>query len=133
MTNDPTTLRSRLRAALAATLASSAAGARRLEDWSSRRTRPLLIALVVGALVVVSLVGLFGVAVGGRHVAGWMRGDAEFGRSHRGPDSRFVGKPHGKPVGKPDGRREERQEARPALPPAPPAADAPPPPPPPGR
>ena len=131
MTNDPTSLGSRARAALAGTLARFAAGARRLEAWTARGTRPLLFTVVIGALVLVSLVGVLGAAVGGRHLSRWWHGGPEIGRAHRGPEPRFIGKPHGDPAAKPDGRRGERSQSRPGGPPAPGPADTPPPPPPP--
>jgi len=123
---------SRARAALARILASFAAGARRLEMWSARGTRPMLIAALAAVVLVIGLVAIVSPM---RHVAGWMRGGHEMGRAHRGPESKPIGKPHGSPADRRDDRAEVKPAGKPTgkpeLPAPPVSADAPAPPPPP--
>jgi hypothetical protein len=120
----------RVRAGMAALLARLATGARRLEDWSSRGMRPVLLGLAVMAVLVVGALAVVG---GGREVLGWQGGGDRHERSgmrakpegkpelrHGGP---AVGKPIGKPEGKPVGKPEGKPEA--PRPPAPPALEAP--------
>ncbi|MGE3267958.1 MAG: hypothetical protein AB7P40_04375 [Chloroflexota bacterium] len=121
MTPETPTFFDRLRAGTAAALARMASGARRLEDWSSRGTRPVLVALIAvailaaGSLAVMSMVG---------H-GSWFGRDAHAERFERGPHPRAIGKPegkpHGRPVGKPDGRPVPPPPPGPPAPPAPPA------------
>lgn len=118
----------RARAGLASLLASLAGGARRLEQWSARGTRPIVLGLVA---IAVLAVGAFAV-VGGTHAVGrWLHPrphPAEVREFHvRGP----APKPHAKPTGAWDGWGVDRIPERPGrpvppVPPAPPAPAAPP-------
>src|SRR5688500_9246514 len=120
----------RLRAGLATALAWLAAGSRRMEEWTARHTRAVLVSLVVGVLLIGALlVGMFGIAREGRAVTRWVSDGPRAERYQPGP----VGKPAGRhqegwhregrhhrgPAGKPEGRR--------PAPPPPPTAPQPPP------
>src|SRR5687767_7338861 len=99
-------------------LSGLAAGARNLEAWTARGSRPILLGLVAIAILVV---GTLAVVHQGRALFGW-HGD-------RHERSEFRGRPEGKPQGKPELRSEGRSEfrsggrpeaPRPPAPPAPP-------------
>lgn len=114
----------RLRAGLASMLASLAGGARRMEHWSTRGTRPILLGLVA---IAVLAFGALAIVSGGHAFGGGRHGGPHAVEAHRGPGQppapKPSGKPETKPVGKPIGKPE-----RPA-PPAPPVAPDPPAPP----
>jgi hypothetical protein len=133
----------RVRAGLASLLANLAAGARRLEHWSARGTRPILLSVLAVALLAF---GALAVVSGGHLFGGWR---------HHGPPRPAWGqagpppKPHGGPEQWVQGRERERErfergfegrsEAKPerkpeaSRPPGPPPAPGQPaPPPPPG-
>jgi len=119
----------RLRAGMAAILARLASGAHRLEDWSARGMRPVLLGLAVMAVLVVGALAVVG---GGREAFGWQGGGrdrherSEFrgkpeGKFEMKPGPHAIGKPETKPVGKPEGKPVGKPEApRPPAPPAPP-------------
>ena len=115
----------RMRAGVAATLAWLGGAAHRLEDWSSRGSRSLVLGLVVVGALILCTVAVFSA---GRASAGWghggPRGEWHAVEAHRGapPERAFR-----KPFGKPDGRSDRRHEG--PRPPAPPVAPAPPAPP----
>ena len=98
----------RLRAGLAATMGGLAGGARRMEDWTARRTRPVMLMLVAGLLLIGSAIGI---ASYGHAVAHGGRGDRHAAEAHQVPSQ----KPDGKPEGKP-------HVPRPQAPAAPPSA-----------
>jgi hypothetical protein len=108
----------RMRAGVATTLAWLGGAAHRLEEWSSRGSRSLVLGLVVVGALILCTVAIFSA---GRASAGWGHGAPRGGphavEVHRGgqPD-RWFGKPFGKPEGRPERPR----------PPAPPDAPAPP-------
>jgi hypothetical protein len=129
----------RLRAGLASALAGLAAGSRRMEEWTARHTRAVLVSLVVGVLLIGALlVGMFGIAREGRVVARWVSDGPHVERIHarpvgkpaaRKPDGRHQeGGRHGGPDGRPEGRRPAPPPppTAPQPPPAPPAPPAPP-------
>src|SRR3954453_4251078 len=119
MNDGSVSMMDRLRASLASLLSGLASGARRLEHWSARGTRPVVLGLVAiavlafGALAIVSVGHAFGA---------FMPHDprVEHGRAWQGPP------PAPKPVGKPEDRRGGgfwgRPEGKPEAPrpPAPP-------------
>jgi hypothetical protein len=146
MSDGSVTVMDRLRAGLASALAGLAAGARRLEHWSARGTRPIFLGLLAFALLAVGALAIFW----GGHVFGgwWHRGPHPVpvhagpaakpgGRPERRPDGRQEGRWEGRWEGRPEGRSEGRFGGEPAAkpeaprPPAPPAPQAPPGPPPP--
>jgi hypothetical protein len=125
MSPESPSIGARIRAGVAATLAWLGGAAHRLEDWSSRGSRSLVLGLVVVGALLLCTVAIFSV---GRASAGWGHGGPRGGpyaaQVHRaGPPDR----PFSKPFGKPDARSDRRHE-RP-RPPAPPEAPVPPPPP----
>jgi len=125
-----------LRAWLASFLASLAAGARRLEQWSARGTRPVLLSLLAIGLLAF---GALAIVSGGHFFGGWWhRGphpERAFAAPVPKPDGRSWGRPEGKPEGPRQGRPEGgfwgQPEGKPEAPrpPGPPARPAPPPPP----
>jgi hypothetical protein len=115
---------------MAALLARLAAGAHRLEEWSARGMRPVLLGLAVMAVLVVGALAVVGP---GRHaVSGWMSDDERPAHARRGPHAKpegkfeiradhAVGKPEAKPGGRAVGKPEGKPEApRPPGPPPPP-------------
>ena len=118
--NDSPSVFARLRAGLAGAMAGLASGARRLEDWSSRGTRTILLTLIAVAMLAFGALGLMHES---RAVSAWMRGDHHAERHDWGVAPKPDGKPHGEPggfAGKPDGKPEGRPHAPPFLPPPPP-------------
>jgi hypothetical protein len=120
---------------MATLLARLAAGAHRLEEWSARGMRPVLLGLAVIAVLVVGTLAVVGP---GRHAVGWLTGDTRPAHARQGPHQRPEGKaelraghavgkhdakPGGRAVGKPEGKP---VAARPPGPPAPPAPPQPP-------
>jgi hypothetical protein len=118
----------RVRAVLASLLAGLAGGARRLEQWSARGTRPIVLGLVA---IAVLGVGAFAIVAGTHAFGRWLNPrphPAETREFHfRGP----APKPHGKPSGEWGGWFEGRRGERPdrPVPPAPPVPPVPPAPP----
>jgi hypothetical protein len=113
----------RLRAVAAAALASLAAAARRLEEWSARGSRPVLVGLLV---VAVLLAGVLVVAFQSRDVAAWLGDD----RPAHSRSERFAGKPqikHGERFEERRGRGAvgRPEVPRPPMPPSPPQPPAP--------
>jgi hypothetical protein len=98
----------RLRAGLAATMAGLAGGARRMEDWTARRTRPIMLMLLAGLLLIGSAIGI---AAYGHAMPHGGRGDRHAAETRRVPPPKPGGKPEGKP-----------QAPRPQAPAAPPSA-----------
>ena len=147
MTPESPSFRDRVRAGVATLLASMAAGANRLETWTSRGTRPLLVGLAVFAVLVVGALAIVG---GGREVFGWQggrdrhehsemrakpdgkpelrHGSQAIGKPSGKPEAKPGGKPEAKPGGKPEAKPGGKPEGRPEAPrpPAPPAPLAPP-------
>jgi hypothetical protein len=96
----------RVRAGLAAMLAGLAAGARRLEHWSARGTRPIFLGLLGIALLAF---GALAIVSGGHVFGGWG------GWRHHGPHREWTQagrppKPHGGPDRRVEGREGERFE-----------------------
>jgi len=115
MNDSPMSPLARLRAGLASMLAGLAGGARRLEHWSARGTRPIVLGLVAVALLAFGALAV----VSGGHLF--------WGGPHRGPHpERAFAAPAPKPIGKPDGRFEGKPQGKPEAPrpPAPPAPPA---------
>jgi hypothetical protein len=131
MSDGTVSLMDRLRAGLASMLAGLAAAARRLEHWSARGTRPIVLGLLgiallaVGALTIVSGGHFFG-GWGGRHHGppprSWVQGGpGPAAKPHGGPDRRVEGRSDAREVHGFEGRVEGKPDApRPPAPPAPP-------------
>lgn len=120
MSPESPSIAARLRAALAAILAWMSGAAHRMEAWTARSSRPLVIGLVALAVLTVGVVGIF---VGGRFVAHAWRDDPRPAHARQFSPRQPWGKPHdgfhGRPVRRPDA-------PRPPAPPAPlPPAEAP--------
>ncbi|MCC7370615.1 MAG: hypothetical protein IT306_19500 [Chloroflexi bacterium] len=122
----------RLRAGLARSLAALGGGSRRLESWTARSTRTVVLGAI--ALTVLAAVGL-GLAFEGRHALAWFGGHDRPPHARLAPPNRFEGKPEGGFVGKPHAKPEAPRPAgpggpggpgRPGGPPPPPAPPAPP-------
>ena len=111
----------RVRAGLAAALARLSAGARHLEGWTARGSRPITVALVAA---VVLAVGAVLVATEGRAVAGWLHGGHHAERQQAGrppkPDDDRLRKPDGGGFQKPEGKPAGKPHAPAPLPPPPP-------------
>jgi hypothetical protein len=134
MSDGTVSLMDRLRAGLASALGGLAAGARRLEHWSARGSRPIFLGLLgiavlaVGALAIVSGGHVFG---GWRHhgppARHWVQaGPPPAPKPHGGPDRRMGGRWDAREVHGFEGRFERRPEApRPPGPPAPPVGPGP--------
>jgi hypothetical protein len=99
--NESPSILARLRAGLADLLTRMAAGAHRLEDWSARGIRPILL---IGAGLLVAAIVLVGVVHETRAVSHWFGGPGV--ARHAGPPP-----PAPKPSGKPDGRPERKPES----------------------
>ena len=120
MTPPSPTFTDRLRAGMAALLARLAAGAHRLEEWSARGMRPVLLGLAVMAVLVV---GALAVAGPGRHaVSGWMSDDERPAHARQGPHAKPEGKFEMKPGGRAIGKPEAPRPPGPPPPPGPPIA-----------
>jgi hypothetical protein len=92
----------RARAGLSSLLAKLAAGARRLEHWSARGTRPILLSVLAVALLAF---GALAVVSGGHPFGGWRHhGPPPPAWGHAGPPP----KPHGGPGAWVQGREAER-------------------------
>jgi hypothetical protein len=103
----------RLRAATAASLARLAAAAHRVEEWSARGTRPVVLGVIAVAILAV---GIIGVMYGGRAVAAWTHDGPRAHSVHAAPGPKPDGRPEGRPIGKPDGRPIGKPEVRPDAP-----------------
>jgi hypothetical protein len=117
----------RLRAGLASLLSGLAAGARNLEAWTARGSRPILLGLVAIAILVV---GTFAIAHEGPALFGWHGERHERSEFRRRPEGKLQGKPELRSEGRSEFRTGGRPQApRPPAPPAPPQPPTPPQPP----
>lgn len=135
MSDGTVSLIDRLRAGLASMLSGLASGARRLEHWSARGTRPIFLGLLAIALLAV---GALAIVSGGHFFGGWRHhgppprpwmqaGPGPARRPDGGPDRRFEGRWDAREVHGFEGRFEGKPEGpRPPSPPVPPGPPAPP-------